>query len=478
MGKSHILRLHWKLFFPLVGLLWLIIAITITYSVIHETSRQKENLENRLLNVNNTVIAAYERGADLQETVDFIKLFTGQTTLDPLRITVYDNKGRMVADNPGPTIVLYDSNGNINPELEPLWNNNGSATVHDMALGQKKSMISLKTSLDGRIHSFAALPYKGEVLDFLRMDPMVWIAVIILGLLSSGLAYLGVRAICRNVYTLRDFAQAISSDKLPEEVDSWHFSKDELGDVSRNLLSLYRDKMHAEDEKTHHERQIGMNVTPELNTPVGIIKGYLDTVLNNEDMPEDVKHKFLLRAQQNADRLANLVNDVGMVMRLQENGQSIECKTLNFHDIVVQISEDIKLGHIADGMTFDFNIPEDCYIIAHESLLTNALLNLIYNASRHSGGNHISLCRLYEKDGRHVFSFADNGVGVDKEHLPRLFDLFYRVDAGRSRKNGGSGLGLPLVKRIIVALGGEISVENADTGGLKFIFSIPSGNIS
>ena len=74
MSRQHILRLHWKLFFPLVGLLWLIIGITIFYFVSHEKQRQKENLENRLLNVNNTVVGAYERGVDLQKTVDFIQI--------------------------------------------------------------------------------------------------------------------------------------------------------------------------------------------------------------------------------------------------------------------------------------------------------------------------------------------------------------------------------------------------------------------
>ena len=304
---------------------------------------------------------------------------------------------------------------------------------------------------------------------------MVWIVVIILGVISSVLAYFGVKAICRNVYTLRDFARAVSSDQLPDNFDSWHFSKDELGDVSRNLITLYRDKIHAEQEKMHHERQIGMNVSHELNTPVGIIKGYLDSVLNDEDMPEALKRKFLVRAQQNTDRLVDLVNDVGMVMRLQENGATIKCVKLNFHNIAVQLAEAVAQGHIAGDMKFVCDIPEDCCVVGHESLLTNALLNLVYNAAQHSGGTEMSLRWLRKEDGFHFFSFSDNGKGVDGEHLARLFDLFYRVDTGRSRKTGGSGLGLPLVHRIITAMEGEISVENVESGGLKFVFSLPAG---
>lgn len=433
----------------------------------------KYNLENRLVNVNNTVIEAYENGNDLQKTVDFIHLFTGNTTLDPLRITVYDNKGVMIADNPEAAILVYDAAGNMLPEFKRLGGGGANASVSDLSIDGNKLMVSTKRSADGLVSSFAALPYKGEVIDFLSIDPMVWIVVIILGILSSALAYWGVRVVCKNVYALRNLAQAISTDQLPDDADTWEFSDDELGDVSRKLLALYRDKIHAEREKMHHERQIGMNVSHELNTPVGIIKGYLDTVLADDNMPDALKRKFLVRAQQNTDRLANLVSDVSMVMRLQEGG-AIDYGIINFRDMTAQIAEDIAQGHIADNMTFICDIPEDCLIKGHESLLTNALFNLIYNAAQYSGGTRISLLWKGENDGMHRFEFADNGCGVDDEHLDRLFDLFYRVDTGRARKNGGAGLGLPLVHRIITAMGGDITVENAPGGGLGFTFTLPA----
>lgn len=477
--KKHILRLHWKLFFPLVGLLWLIIGISICYFVAHEKQRQKENLENRLLNVNNTVIDAYERGVDLQSTVDFIRFFTDKTTLAPLRITVYDSNGDMVADNSAETIRLYDDNGNPNSKLMRLIDNTGNATIQDMVVDHDKSMISCKMSKDGSIFSFAALPYEGEVLDFLSIDPMVWFMVIALGVLSSVVAFFGVSAVCRNVYALRDYARAIASDSMPDNIDSINFSKDELGEVSRNLITLYRDKIHAEQEKIHHEHQIGLNISHELNTPIGIIKGYIETVLNDSEMPEDIKRRFLTRAKENTDRLATLVNDVGTVMRLQlENGESINVVPINFRNLVSRIAEDVIQGHIADNMALVFDIPDDCIVMGHESLLTNALLNLIYNAARHSGGSLITIKWLGLRNNMHVFTFSDNGIGVDPEHLGRLFDLFYRVDPGRARKNGGSGLGLPIVRRIFTAIGGNITVASGQPSGLVFTFSLPAATQS
>ena len=108
MSRNRVTRLHWKLFFPLVGLLWIVIAITISYFIFHERQRLSHNLGNRLVNVNNTVIDAYDHGADLQKTVDFIKLFTNRTTLDPLHLTVYDSNGHIIADNQATTIPIHD----------------------------------------------------------------------------------------------------------------------------------------------------------------------------------------------------------------------------------------------------------------------------------------------------------------------------------------------------------------------------------
>lgn len=455
-------------------MLWLIIGITICYFVMHENQRVRFNLERRLINVNNTVIDAYDHGLDLQNTVDFIDLYTDNTTLTPLRITVYDKNGNVVADNPGSTIKLVGEDGKPNPALVKMMEDNDSKNVHDMVYGDDLNMFSSKKSDDGQIYSIAALPYEDEVADFLKVDPMIWFVVIALGLITSVLAYFGVRAVCGNVYALRDFAEAISLNQVPDDIESIYFSNDELGEVSKKLLLLYKEKINAEKTRLAHERQISMNISHELKTPVGIIKGYVDTILKDDSMPEAVKHNFMVRIQQNIDRLANLVADVSTVMNLDYNGGSLQLEEVNLHSLVKRLAGDVIQGHVADDMTFSYNVPENCIVLGHEALLTNVLLNLIYNAVKYSGGNQISLNYLGKKDGMYEFEFCDNGVGVKEEHLGRLFDMFYRVDSGRSQKKGGAGLGLPLVRRIINAMSGGIKVQNRETGGLSFTFTLPA----
>lgn len=473
MSKKHVSRFHWKLFFPFVGLLWLVIGITISYFVSHEKQRLSDNLGNRLINVNATILEAYDKGADLQKTVDFIKLFTNQTTLAPLHLTVYDNDGRVIADNPQATIQIHDSAGVMLPEFEDSWVTRDTAYLHDMTLFGSEYMVSSATSSDGAVHALAALPYKGEVGKFLSVDSMIWVVVFGLGLLSFLLAYFSSKALCRNIYALRDFAESISSNNLPDNIESWRFSKDELGDVSKRLMLLYRDKINAEREKIEHERQIGINVSHELATPVAIIKGYLDTILDDRDIPEEQRRLFIMRALDNTNRLNELIDDLDAVMRLQDNNLTIPCRVLDFKDLVERLTDDVRHNHAAGDMEFVTDIPDNCLVVCNEALLINALHNLIRNACQHSHGSRISMEWLREENGYMLFSFSDNGVGVDDEHLDHLFDLFYRVDFGRSRKNGGSGLGLSLVNRIFKAMDGDITVRNAGSGGLEFIFRLP-----
>ena len=111
-------------------------------------------------------------------------------------------------------------------------------------------------------------------------------------------------------------------------------------------------------------------------------------------------------------------------------------------------------------------------VLGNEGLLTSVLQNLAKNSIAYSQGTEIGISLLGKTEGYYTFSFYDNGVGVGKEHIPHLFDRFYRVDTGRSRKAGGTGLGLPIVKSSINNMGGSVSVRNRRGGGLEFIFTL------
>ncbi|MDE5978831.1 MAG: HAMP domain-containing histidine kinase, partial [Muribaculaceae bacterium] len=119
-----------------------------------------------------------------------------------------------------------------------------------------------------------------------------------------------------------------------------------------------------------------------------------------------------------------------------------------------------------------YNIPLDCHVYGNGELLIGMISNLAKNAVAYSQGTETGVALIGRNENFYTFSFYDNGVGVGEEHLGHLFDRFYRIDTGRSRKVGGTGLGLPIVKSAVNTMGGSITVRNRRGGGLEFIFTL------
>ncbi len=309
----------------------------------------------------------------------------------------------------------------------------------------------------------------------------------IVALVMTILAYFSTRYFGRNIKILRAVAeQAVTNPNFIPPMDYPH---DELGDISRQIVFLYNERaralqrierehsvaIHAIEEKAKSKRQLTNNINHELRTPIGVIKGYIDTILQNPDMDKSSEMHFLTKAQEHVNRLVNLISDVSAITRLEEGGELINTEELNYHDLVYTLASDLEESKVLGAMTFDFDVPMDCVVNGNYNLLMGMLLNLAKNAAAYSKGTMCEFVMLRQDEKFYHFSFRDNGVGVGEEHIPHLFDRFYRIDSGRSRKAGGTGLGLPIVQNTILAHGGTIEVRNRVDGstGLEFVFTLP-----
>lgn len=183
---------------------------------------------------------------------------------------------------------------------------------------------------------------------------------------------------------------------------------------------------------------------------------------------------FINKAHNQSERLTQLVNDIALLNKIEESSElypkgKIEVKKLadevieSFHDLIQQKNVSVTM-----------NIDSNVIVLANYSLIFSVFRNLMENSLYYGGdGIKIEITNYHEDGNYQYFSFADNGPGVDEEHLPRIFERFYRVDSGRSRKQGGTGLGLAIVKNAILGFKGDISARTHKGGGLEFIFSIP-----
>ena len=228
-----------------------------------------------------------------------------------------------------------------------------------------------------------------------------------------------------------------------------------------------------EEEQARLKRQLTQNIAHELKTPVSSIQGYLETIISNPNIPQENVRVFLERSYAQSNRLTFLLRDISVLTRMDEAPELVEKEQVNLSKIVENILNEVALGLEEKHITVVNKLPSEVILTGSSSLLYSIFRNLIDNAIAYAGNDiQITINCFREDEKFYYFSFSDTGVGVPEEHLNRLFERFYRVDKGRSRKLGGTGLGLAVVKTAVLFHGGTLFAKNMPKGGLEFVFTL------
>jgi len=217
------------------------------------------------------------------------------------------------------------------------------------------------------------------------------------------------------------------------------------------------------------------NVSHELKTPLAAIKGLVESILEDEEMPETIRRRFLARVQRQADRLNSLVVDLLSLSRLEREAEVAEEETsvdlrravLECIETLRPAAEQKKLNVHIDLLDEELRVPAD-----HEAV-RQIVDNLLSNAIRYTPADGDVTLRLARRDGEALLEIEDTGVGIDPSHHERIFERFYRVDKARSRELGGTGLGLAIVKHVVRRLGGSIGLDSEVGKGSVFTIEIP-----
>lgn len=228
-----------------------------------------------------------------------------------------------------------------------------------------------------------------------------------------------------------------------------------------------------EEEQVSLKRQLTQNIAHELKTPVSSIQGYLETIVNNDNIPREKMNVFLERCYAQSNRLSRLLRDISVLTRMDEAANMIDMERVDISMLVGNIINEVSLELEEKHITVVNSLKKTLPLKGNYSLLYSIFRNLMDNAIAYAGTNiQININCFREDENFYYFSFSDTGVGVSPEHLNRLFERFYRVDKGRSRKLGGTGLGLAIVKNAVIIHGGNISAKNSQGGGLEFVFTL------
>lgn len=480
---------QWRLFLPLATILCIVFGLIIYYQYKREADYRAQIFGSELEMINNRILNAYDEDVNLRTFLNFIQKFFKGSVFEGVRVSVYFDGQLQYSlgtpipiDNDGLTLRGYglDNSPTEGSERKII----AGRTVGSDEDGNCYLFSKTKSS-DGRVTVRTAMPYSDNVHDAIDVDTTVWLVIIGCLLTTLLVTYYFTSILSRNVVLLKDFAYRATTGGRFSGEDK--FPRNELGEISREIIKLYRERLkamelikkerkiaiNAIEEKVKITRQLTNNINHEIKTPVGIIRGYLESIIAAPEMDTATRNRFLDRMLMNVERLTDLLNDVSTMTRLENGADMIAVEKIDMHDLVYQIESDLPANNLSGNLEFSFDIPFECNVSGNYNLIQGMICGLIRNAALHSGGTEIGLRMISENKRFYVFSFYDNGNGVSSEHIPHLFERFYRVDTGRSRKMGGTGLGLPIVKSTIISLGGTISVHNRSTGGLEFIFTLP-----
>ncbi|MEO5649725.1 MAG: ATP-binding protein, partial [Ginsengibacter sp.] len=253
---------------------------------------------------------------------------------------------------------------------------------------------------------------------------------------------------------------------------------EEVSDDVEQWAVQHKEEIEVLRKNEIFRKEFLLNLSHELKTPIFAIQGYVDTLLDGALDNTEVNKKFLGNASKNVDRLVNLLNDMDEITKLESGGQLLLKQNFIIQDLIKEVFESLSIR--ADEKKIKCFIKDGCElpltVFADKEKIRMVIINLVDNAIKYGKQNGIIEGSAYKIDGKKILiEISDNGYGIAEEHLPRIFERFYRTDLARARKAGGSGLGLSIAKHIIEAHEDTIHVRSKTDVGSTFGFILPAG---
>jgi two-component system phosphate regulon sensor histidine kinase PhoR len=250
-------------------------------------------------------------------------------------------------------------------------------------------------------------------------------------------------------------------DEVTEDVEDWMIRK------NQQIELLQRNEAYR--------KEFLQNLAHEFNTPIFAIQGYVETLLSGAMEEEQTRKKFLENTAKNADRLVNLIRDLDEITSLESGEQQLHKQSFIIQDQIREVYDSlaIKMQPKKINAVIKKGCETPVTVYADKEKIKQVLVNVIENATKYGKQNGTVTASIYVTDDKHVLvEISDDGIGIEEEHLPRIFERFYRTDMARSRDKGGTGLGLAICKHIIEAHGQSMHVRSTPDVGTTIGFTL------
>ena len=260
----------------------------------------------------------------------------------------------------------------------------------------------------------------------------------------------------------------LNEDSLQKDVISITQSLQKFAKESKLEIELLKDK-------ENYRREFIGNLAHELKTHLFTVQGFILTLLDNNVTDEKTIKKYLKKAASGVDRLGFIIKDLDLITQFETGVNTLNVEQFDIATLIKDIVEMLEIQAKKSGINLQYNLVSDSPIIVSGDIerITQVLTNLVVNSFKYGVENGTTEIEINElSDAKILVRVIDNGKGIAEEHLPRLFERFYRVDKTRNRNEGGSGLGLSIVKHIIEAHNEKIFVESTPLVGSEFSFTL------
>ncbi|MGA4721191.1 sensor histidine kinase [Fictibacillus nanhaiensis] len=317
-------------------------------------------------------------------------------------------------------------------------------------------------------------PFKKDSQWFMSLRFMGLLLILIV---TNGiLTYMVSKTILKPIRILTIAAEEISNGNLDHEIVT--VNRDELGKLSETFESMRLQLKKAREERDLYEntrKEFVASISHDLKTPLTSIKGYINGVLDGiVDNPE-TKQMYLKTAYQKAEDMDHLINELFLYSKLDFEQFSFQFEPIQLDNYLRDYLEELQYDPSLKDVKFTFRSePSENYSVMADRLSLGRIIdNILQNSFKYSDKKEKKISvYLQSKSDTVLVKIADNGKGIPKESLPRIFESFYRADPSRNKATGGSGLGLAIVKKIVEGHGGDIWAESEEGKGTSIYFTL------
>lgn len=381
----------------------------------------------------------------------------------PNRVVVVDSAGNpLVGDLPVPSTVGRSLSGQVDTGQFADQEYIGYPIIRE---GIPLGAVYLAQPIEGS-------GLAGAIAGTARFVRTVWWQLLLAGAIAAVIALALARFLARGMtQPLRDMAEAAGSmarGDYRQRVDV--LSRDEVGQLAQAF-----NRMSGEMEGVERLRHdLVANVSHELKTPISALRARLENLLDGVEKPSPEVLAVMLNQ---SERLSRLVDQLLDLSQLESGAVPLSREPVRLAPLVRRVAGDVSASRPDRAVEVRSEVPGDLPLVdADPERLHQVLFNLLDNAYRFTPAGGVVTVRAAREDGALRVSVEDTGPGIPAEHLPLVFERFYRADPSRSREDGGTGIGLAIVRSVVEAHGGRISVESAVGKGATFSFVLPVSN--